>query len=387
MRARRRRNLSPVRRGLAKSIFKTMSLHMAKDKIRYAVVGAGNIAQVAMLPAFAHAKENSTLTALVSSDPQKRKQLSKKYGIEIAVDYHEYERVLAEVDAVYIALPNHLHREYTERAAERGVHVLCEKPMAISEEDCSEMIACAQSSAVKLMIAYRLHFEEANLTTIDLIKKGTIGEPRIFSSTFSQTARPGDIRQRSETGGGALYDMGVYCINAARYLFRAEPISVQGVMLENGDVDQITTATLRFPGDRVAQLTASQNAADISEYRIIGETGDIRLDPAYGYSAERTQFVTVREKTKKRVFKKCDQFAPQLIYFSRCILDDVQPEPSGEEGLADVRIITAIIESAKSGRAVELAPFDRAERPDLSQLIHKPAIDKPQTIHAPSPSL
>src|SRR5438105_1121627 len=134
-----------------------------------------------------------------------------------------------EIDAVYIALPNHLHAEYAVRAADAGVHVLCEKPMAMNESECRQMIAAAERNGVKLMIAYRLHFEQANLGVIELVKKEKIGKARFFSSVFSHQVAPGNIRAREDAGGGALYDIGVYCINAARYIFREEPVEVFAV--------------------------------------------------------------------------------------------------------------------------------------------------------------
>src|SRR5689334_7091572 len=151
-------------------------------KIRYAVVGLGHIAQVAVLPAFAHA-ENSELAALVSDDPEKRAKLGRKYKVK-AFSYAEYDDCLrsGRVDAVYIALPNHLHREYSERAARAGVHVLCEKPMAVTARDCEAMIRAARKNRVKLMIAYRLHFERANLEAAKIARSGRLGELRFFSS-------------------------------------------------------------------------------------------------------------------------------------------------------------------------------------------------------------
>ena len=137
--------------------------------------------------------------------------------------YDEYEACLAEVDAVYIALPNSMHAEYTLRAARAGVHVLCEKPMAVTAAECQRMIEACRQHHVKLMIAYRLHFETLNLKAIELVRRGQIGEPKFFNSSFSLTVRDGNIRTKAELGGGTLYDIGVYCINAARYLFRAEP--------------------------------------------------------------------------------------------------------------------------------------------------------------------
>ena len=148
--------------------------------IRYAVVGLGHIAQVAVLPAFAHARRNSELAALVSDDKTKLRELSRRYHVDAAHSYDDYERCLEQVDAVYIALPNSMHAEYTIRAARAGVHVLCEKPMAVTEDECERMIEACRTHRVKLMVAYRLHFEEINLKAIELVRKGRIGEPPFF---------------------------------------------------------------------------------------------------------------------------------------------------------------------------------------------------------------
>ena len=205
-----------------------------RGPVRYAVVGLGHIAQVAVLPAFAHAKRNSLLAELVSDDPDKRRVLGRKHRVE-TYSYDDYEACLEHVDAVYIALPNSMHAEYTIRAARAGVHVLCEKPMAASVDECEAMLDACEKHRVKLMIAYRLHFEEINLEAIDLIRKRRIGEPKFFNSSFAMSVRPNDIRTRRATGGGTLYDIGVYCINAARYLFRAEPTEVMALSVNSGN--------------------------------------------------------------------------------------------------------------------------------------------------------
>ena len=362
-------------------------------KVRYAVVGLGHIAQVAALPAFEHARENSELTALVSSDPKKLRVLAKRYNVPFSGSYDDIGELFSKgaVDAAYIAVPNHLHREMTELVAKLGVHVLCEKPMAMTVRDCESMIRVTEEHDVKLMIAYRLHFEKANLLAIDRIRKGEIGDPQVFSSVFCHRVREGDIRTQSRKGGGALYDLGVYCVNAARYLFRAEPEEVSGVQLTGTDprsaeVDTITTALLRFPDNRVAQFTASQGSADVAEYRVVGTKGDIRLDPAYEYAGELKEHLTVDGKTKEKTFAKSDQFAPELVYFSECILRDREPEPSGEEGLADIRVLEAIALAAESGKRVKLAPFSRKKHPSARQASKKPPVRKPETVHAPSPS-
>lgn len=158
-----------------------------QPKIRYAVVGLGYISQIAVLPAFAHATENSELTALVSSDPEKLKKLARKYCVAATYSYEQFAECVrsGQIDAVYIALPNHMHRAYTETAADAGVHVLCEKPMAFTASECEAMIRSCEAGCVKLMIAYRLHFERGNLDAIKTIQSGKLGEPRIFSSVFS----------------------------------------------------------------------------------------------------------------------------------------------------------------------------------------------------------
>jgi predicted dehydrogenase len=364
-----------------------------EKRIRYAVVGLGYIAQAAVLPAFVHARSNSQLVALVSDDDVKLKRLSKKYGVSHTYSYASYEECLqsGEVDAVYIALPNTLHREYTEKAAEAGIHVLCEKPMATSEDDCVAMISACDANRVKLMIAYRLHFEEANLSTIELLESGKLGEPRIFNSTFTQQVKEGDIRLRKETGGGTLYDIGVYCINAARYLFRDEPeqvvaVSVKGKETRFREVEESVSAVLRFSGDRLASFSCSFGASDMSAYEVVGTKGSVRLDPGYELAAELKQTVKIGEKSKTKVFPKRDQFAPELIYFSDCILQNKEPEPSGREGLIDVKIIEALYRSARTAAPVTLEINPPKKRPTRSQQITKPGVPMPKLVNASSPS-
>ncbi len=361
-------------------------------KIRYAVVGLGHLAQVAVLPAFRSAG-NSELFALVSGDPDKLDKLGKKYSLEHLYSYQDYSRALSNVDAVYLALPNHLHREYAVRAAAAGVHVLCEKPMAVSSADCEAMIAAAKENHAKLMIAYRLHFEAGNLEAIELARSGKLGNLRVFTSEFAQQVASDNIRVTEPVarGGGPLYDMGVYCINASRYLFGAEPIEVMAVAGNNGEerfklVDEMMSVVMRFPEGRIGSFTCSFGAADIGRYALIGTKGVLRADPAYEYAMALKQQITVGEKTATKTFPKRDQFAAQIFYFSDCILKDKQPEPSGLEGLADVRIVEAICESARTRKPVQVPEMHGKRRPTLNQEIHRRAHGKPQVIHAKPPS-
>jgi glucose-fructose oxidoreductase len=362
-------------------------------KIRYAVVGLGHLAQVAVLPAFKSAK-NSELVALVSGDPKKNDKLRRKYGVERVYSYEEYEKCLAQgVDAVYLVLPNHLHRDYAIRAAKAGVHVLCEKPMAVTEEDCEAMIAAAEANHVKLMIAYRLHFEKANLEAIRLAQSGKLGELRFFGSEFAQQVDAENIRVTMpvEQGGGPVYDMGVYCINAARYLFRAEPTEIFAFSANKGEgrfkkTEEMTSVVMCFKGERLATFTCSFGAAPVGQYTLAGTKGTLVADPAYEYSEGLAHRVTIDEKTKVRKFPKRDQFAAELVYFSDSILNNKEPEPSGYEGLADVRIIEAIYKSARTGRMVVLPEMSMGRRPTNRQEINRPAYGLPKTVNAKSPS-
>jgi predicted dehydrogenase len=184
-----------------------------------------------------------------------------------------------------------------------------------------------------------------------------------------------------------MLDLGVYCVNAARNLFGEEPIWVVATARESGGVDDTTTAILRFPGNATAQFTVSNGVAGVSSYRVAGTEGDLLVEPAYEYQGELEHHLTLDGKTKTKSFGKRDQFAPELEYFSRCILEDREPEPNAEEGILDLRVIDAILESARVGRPIELAPRQRARRPSSAQEAKKPAVGRQETVNAPSPSL
>src|SRR5438874_9243611 len=255
----------------------------SERQVGYAVIGLGHIAQTAVLPAFAHAK-NSQLVVLVSSDPEKRRKLSRQYRCD-AYASEDLDEVLdrPDVDAVYIAEPNDKHAEYAVRCAKEGVHVLCEKPLAVSEEECRRMIDACKEAGVKLMTAYRLHFEESNLEAVRLIEQGRIGEPRFFTSTFAYQVRRGNIRTSADRGGGPIWDLGPYCINAARYLFRADPVEVFATRMDRRederfkDVHEGMAVQLKFPGGRVAQFTVSFGSYEQDHYRLVGTKGHVEL--------------------------------------------------------------------------------------------------------------
>ncbi len=370
-----------------------------RRRIRYAVVGLGYISQIATLPAFANARRNSELVALVSDDPEKLERLGRTYGVESLYSYDGLGECLQGVDAVYLGLPNHLHAEYTEAAAAAGVHVLCEKPLAVTEEQCERMIAACERAGVLLMTGYRLHFERATLRAIELAQSGELGELRFFEAAFSMQVREDNIRLLSPAlGGGPLYDIGIYCINAARQLFRAEPdevaafdanISADGAgggERRFRDTHEMMSCLLRFPGERLASFTCSAGAADLGWYEIVGTKGRLRVDPAYEFAGSLKHALTLDGRTRRTTYPRRDQFAPELLYFSDCILQKRKPEPSGREGLADVRVIRALLRSARRGQAIPMGDFERRQRPTLAMEIRRPPVAEPELVHAEKPS-
>jgi glucose-fructose oxidoreductase len=337
--------------------------NMAKHT-RYAVVGLGFISQIAMLPAFANARRNSALTALVSSDTRKLHALGRRYGIDRLIDYDGYDALLrsGDVDAVYVGLPNSLHHDYTLRALRAGVHVLCDKPLALDLRQASAMVEAAKQHKAKLMTAYRLHFEPGNLAALDVVHGGKIGRPRFFSSDFSQQVKPGNIRLKAGLGGGPLYDLGIYCINAARHVFEVEPTEVSAIASHGTDrrfreVEETVQVVMRFPDDALASFTCSFGTAAVSEFRVRGTKAAVRLEQAYDMTGPKRLVVEDLDGKpgQEKTFAAVDQFAPLLVHFSDCIQNGRPVIPSGAEGLADLRVVEAIQRALGKETSVPLA--------------------------------
>ena len=363
-----------------------------RKTVRFAVVGLGNFAQTAILPAFANATDKAELAALVTGDPEKAKKLSRKYGVP-SYGYEQYDELLAsgDINAVYIAVPNSEHRKYTEAAARAGVHVLCEKPLAYSVEDAQAMVDACRKAKVHLMTAYRLHFEEGNLDAIKAVRSGKIGDARLFTSIHTMQVDPGNVRTDLSLGGGPLEDIGIYCLNAARYVFRGEPNEVTAFAIRGKDrrfkeIPEAVSATLRFSGNRLATFLCGFGESKVSEYRVIGTEGVLKMDPAFTWNGDIEQTISRKEKAKTKTFEHRDQIAAELVYFSECILKNKKPEPSGEEGYLDVRIIDALRTSYTEHRTVNIEPLTKAHRPRSSQSIKRKPAKKPKPVKAPPPS-
>jgi predicted dehydrogenase len=336
-------------------------------KLGYAIVGLGQYGRDVILPQFVNCK-HSRVTALVSGDRTKALATATKYGVpESAIySYADFDRIRdnPDVDIVYVCLPNSMHAEYTIRAAKAGKHVMCEKPMAVSVAECEAMIRACKTAGKKLMIGYRCHFEPFNLEAMRLARSGAAGTIRYVRSEhgFVQ-ADPNKWRlKRALSGGGSLMDMGVYSLQAARYMTGEEPIAVTA--RESTDrrdprfreVEDMIEWTLEFPSGAIAGCQ-SMYSANQNHILLMGDKGRIELEPATRYDGNHmwtgrdgreTEITSIPPGPGKT------QFAGQLDHLAECILDGREPIVSGEEGLRDMRIVEAIYRSAREGRTVKL---------------------------------
>lgn len=358
--------------------------------VRYAVVGGGWISQAAFMPGVGQTG-NSEITALVTGDPEKARALGERHGLK-TWSYEQYGEALASgtFDAVYLALPNGLHREFALPALEAGKHLLLEKPMATSIEDCEAITAAAQAANVKLMLAYRLHFEPGTLDAIARVRRGEIGEPLVFSSVFAQHVSAENHRARQGYWAGPVPDMGTYPINAARNLFASEPVAVSahGARRPGSPFGFHGTVSvvLRFPGERIAQFTVSYETDPVDEYRVVGTKGDLLLSPAYMFGKQGLAGkLTIGGETRDLAYPNVDQFGGETQSFSACILDDRAPEPDGEEGLADVRVLAAVQRALETGETQSLAPMERRTRPSPEQGVGLPPVEPPALVNAAEP--
>ncbi len=333
-------------------------------KIGYAVVGLGYYATRQIMPNFAGC-EHSRLVALVSGTPAKLEQYGAQYGIPKThrYSYAQFDslRDNPDIDAVYIVLPNSLHAEYSIRAAQAGKHVLCEKPMATSAAECQAMIAACSKAGKKLMIGYRSRFEPYNRLAIELARGGHVGPTRLITAEHGFPIQPGQWRlDKPLSGGGSMMDIGIYSLNAARYLTGEEPVEVSAVESTDRSDPRFATVedrisfVLRFPSGIQANCISSYSSAH-NGYRVIGTQGWIGMEPATPYTG---QTMTIRKDsvTAPRTLPPPtrNQFAAQLDHLSECVQSGATPIVSGEEGLADMRIIEAIYRSAAERRHIGL---------------------------------
>lgn len=364
-------------------------------KVRYAIVGLGDIAQEDMMPGVGHTG-NSEITALVTGDPEKASALSDKYDVKNTWNYDQFGDALKSgcFDAIYLAVPNWRHAEFILPALEAGIHVLTEKPLEVSTEKCNQIIEAVKNSQAKLMVAYRLHFEPGTLDTIEKVRSGQLGEVHLFTSTFTQLVDPKNHRAHSGELAGPVLDMGPYTVNASRYIFDDEPTEVVCAvgtkhpfsMLDHDFFDTVAV-TLRFPKNRLSQFVVSYYGNPTGSFIALGEKGSIHLDPAYTFGKPIEQTTVIGNEKSHKSFKNTDHFGGEMKYFSNCILNNLEPEPDAEEGFADVRVLEAILKALETGQPVKLEPFERKRRIDpKAQEETLAAVSTPELVHAENPA-
>ncbi len=335
----------------------------ATKPVGYAVIGLGGFAQRAVLPGFRDAKK-AKLVALVSSDRAKAKRLAKKFSAEAVYTYEELPDCLAQpqIEAVYIATNNGSHAQYAVQAANAGKHVLCEKPMANSVDECREMVEACRAAGVRLMIAYRKYFEPAALELKKLIKTGKLGRLKYIHSAFGIEIRGRGIGDNWHlnaklAGGGSLPDVGVYCVNTIRWLVGKDPFEVSAYQWATdrktfSQVDENISFRLDFPDGIVAQATSSFAAAESSFVHVNGEKGWAALNPAFQWDLERCLFGQIGGRWFEKKFKLLNELALELDALADSARRRRDPEPNGVEGMKDVAVMDAIYQSAREGRTL-----------------------------------
>ncbi|MDQ2771468.1 MAG: Gfo/Idh/MocA family oxidoreductase [Bacteroidota bacterium] len=352
-------------------------------RVGFAVVGLGHLSLNEILPAFGQCK-HARPVALVSGDADKMATVARQYGIKASscYSYQTYDELKdnPEVEVIYIVLPNAMHHEFTLRGAKAGKHILCEKPMANSVPECEEMIAACKKAGKLLMVAYRIQYEPLNRQVQKAVRAKTYGATKLIQMMNCQNqAHDQQWRhKKSLAGGGALPDIGLYCLNTTRFLLGEEPIEVSAQVYSTpGDtrfkeVEENVSFTLRFPSGVIAQCLSGYGSFNSKSYAVHAETGTLRLDPAFAYQGlhlERTHAPGGHQVQETFSNSGQDQFAREMDHLAACVRQNKTPYTPGEEGLQDQRIMEAIYQSARENRPVAL-----------------PAASKPDAFRGPTPA-
>ena len=344
---------------IAATQFPSLAAAQPSRKIGYAPVGLGQISSI-----FMRAVANSSttkITGLVSGHPEKAAKFADMYGVPRSsiYNYEDFDRIREnkEIDATYIGLPNSMHKEFTIRSAQAGKHVLCEKPMAISSAECRDMIAACRKANVKLMIAYRIHYDPTHLKAIDLIKQGRIGDIQYCEGNFGSYFNPNQWRLvRAMGGGGPLMDMGIYPLNTIRFYTGADPVRFAALTStmdhQSGrfkDIEESISWTMELSSGVLANCATSYTTHLPGYINVIGSRGNVLVTTAYSYDGlhldahlddpDGKSGTDIHEDaTGKMPF----QFQIEAEDFAECILANKESRTPGEEGLKDLEAIEKI---------------------------------------------
>jgi predicted dehydrogenase len=325
------------------------------DRLRWGILSTADIGMTKVTPAIQRSR-NGEVVAIASRDPDRATAAAVELGIAAA--YGSYEALLAadDVDAVYLPLPNDLHAPWTIAAVEAGKHVLCEKPLAMSAAQAAEMAAAAEAAGVQLAEAFMYRHHPSWVEALQLVHAGAIGELQAVQSWFSYfNDDPANIRNRLEHGGGAVMDIGCYCIHLSRVLFGAEPTSIQAAVRRDPQlgIDTLSSAVLTFPGDGQATFTCSTRAEPDQRVHIVGDRGRIDIEIPFNIPPDRETRISVTAggdpplapDTEVRTFAAADAYTIQAEIFAQAILDDVDLPTSLDDAVANLRVIEAVLAS------------------------------------------
>lgn len=333
-------------------------------KLGWGIVGLGSLAINQILPAFARC-EKSKVVAFVSGHPDKANKLALRYGVDAKniYNYQNYDSIKdnPEVDIIYIVLPNGMHAEYTIRGLQAGKHVLCEKPMANTPEDCQQMIDAGKKANRKLMVAYRCRYEPFNQEAIRLARSKELGPVKVITADNGWNASDPNMWRLNKkmAGGGCLMDIGIYALQSARYISGEEPVEINAMTYSTpGDprfreVEETINFQLRFPSGVLANCTSSYGYSSQSHTRVICTNGWYEMDPATIYDGLRL-YVHRNNLSEEVNLPAKDHFTLEMDHMSDCVMNNQEPLTPGEEGLRDMKLIAAIYEAARTNKTLKV---------------------------------
>jgi predicted dehydrogenase len=325
---------------------------MADKKLRWGVLSTSNIGRAAVNPAI-QASRNGKLVAVASRDEQKAREFAQKLGIPKY--YGSYEALLGDeqIDVVYIPLPNSLHHEWTIKAAQKGKHILCEKPLALNASECAEMQAAARESNVKLMEAFMYRFHPQTEKVVELVRSGAVGDLRLIHSAFTfRLTQPDNIRLQPGLGGGALMDVGCYCVNISRTVAGLEPVEAWALAHWGpSGVDDQLAGMLRFENGVLAQFDCGLTMERREAYEVTGTEAYLSIPAAFLPGIEDTTIWEHRGrgKTIEHTVQGVDEYRLMVEHFADCVLYDRPPRYTAEEAALNMHVIEALYRSARSG--------------------------------------
>ena len=324
------------------------------SELRWGILSTANIARTKVIPGMRRAAR-SRIVAIASRDLAQARAAAAEAGIPVA--HGSYEALIAdpEVDAVYIPLPNHPHAEWTIAAVRAGKHVLCEKPLALTSADAERMVAAAQASGMTLMEAFMYRLHPSWVAVRDLVASGRIGRLVSVQSWFSYfNDDPDNIRNIREFGGGALYDIGCYCVNLSRMLFGTEPVRIQGSVTRDPvtGIDTLTSGILGF-ADGVATFTCAIRAEPDQRVHIYGTEGRISIDIPFNIPPDRPTYVTVASggdppvnpAIERLAFETADPYTVETEQFAAAVLDGLPAPVPPTDAIANLRVIERLVEA------------------------------------------